>query len=174
MSAFRSDERGQVVVWSLVLAITFVLVLAVLCDVYHLQETRAWVYEVASDAALSGAAGARDFGEYMATGQIRLDPSEARNMAEAVIDQEMSQRGIVAYTRQVEVFLPGDTVPSPFPPVERAHLGYLGGVSQWAPTRPSVGVYLALPVPVFFAGLTSLSSSVTVHAFSAAEVVILP
>lgn len=168
------DERGQVVVWSLMLAIAFVLVLAVLCDIYGLQETRAWVYEVASDAALTGAGRGRDFDEYMATGQIRLDRSEARNMAEAIVDQEMSQRGITTYTRQVEVFVPGDAVPSPFPPVGRAQLRYLEGVSQWSPTRPSVGVYLALPVPVFFAGLTSLSGSVTVHAFSAAEVVMVP
>lgn len=174
MRILRADESGQVIAWSLMTAVVFVLVLAILCDIYALQETRAWLYGVAADAALCGVAKGRDYATYMATGQISLDRDEARGMAEVTIEREMNRRGITSYTRQVEAFLPGDPVPSPFPPVERAHLGYGGGVSNWSPTRPSVGVYLAVPVPVFFCGLVNLSSSVTVHAFSAAEVGSVP
>ena len=167
-----SDERGQAIAWALVMAVVFVLILAVLCDIYSLQETRAWLYEAAADAALGGVARARDYQAYITEGEISLDRDVAQETAEMILWSEMNARGIdmASCTYQVEVFLPGDTVPSPFPPVERAHLGYLGGVTQWAPTRPSVGVFLALPVPVFFVGLAGLSGSVTVHAFAAAEV----
>lgn len=160
------DEHGQ----AAALAALLVLLLAVLAggmvDLYRLQETRNWVYRAAEAAALAGVAVGRDFGEYVDSGQVRVDPTLALAAAEETLQMALAWRGATNAVYEIRVLEYGGATPG-FPPVARADLWQAG---DWTSDEPAVGVYLEVPVETMLLGLVAGDGSVRVHAFAAAGV----
>jgi hypothetical protein len=160
------DERGQTAVSGLLFTLILALIVAFLVDVYSLKETRSFAYDLASEAALIGAARGRDFSHFISTGEIRILEDVAREEALEVIVEGMGRRGITDYEVRIEVLPEGGTVFG-FPPVPRASQF---GSSDFSSEEPAVGVYLAIPVRVYFFGLVVGGESVTVHVFAASGI----
>lgn len=184
--ALRRRRSGQILALAVVIIILFILVAAVLIDVFQIEEARNWGYRVAQQAALAGTSGGRDWTYFQPTldptaetptprpdgcvepGRIRLIEATARSDALDALDREMAARGMVvgSYTAIIEV-LPdpdGGTVTG-FPP-EPVRLGASRGT--WITDNPAVGVYLTFPVYTFFMSFVG-RDSVNVSVFAAAE-----
>jgi hypothetical protein len=145
------------------------LVAAGLTDTYILLETRAWAQRIAEDAAVSGVSAARDWDNYIATGEMRLVETTAQTVALDALAEGLSQRNASPIVTDVRV-LPeaaGGSIPN-YPPLARADIF---GDGDWTANEPAVGVYLALPVEtVFFGAAFGGGQPVELHLFAAAGV----
>ena len=138
------ERRAQSAVFGFLLILVLVAVAAGLVDVYRLFAARNWAYQVAQEAAMTGASRARDWSSVATTGDIRLDPVAAQQDATELVTTEMTARGITDYALDVRV-LPDPTggAIADYPPVP-VRLG--AGRGSWVSSEPAVGVYLAVPV----------------------------
>ncbi|MBU0494234.1 MAG: hypothetical protein KKB13_20490 [Chloroflexi bacterium] len=162
------NEQGSAILGFLIMLALIVLV-AVLVDLYALLQAKSWAYQVCTAAALQGAAYGRDYGPLYASGHLALDPVAAEQSARAAAQAALDRRGFAGYTVEVRVLPdPGGGTIAGFPPVAPAAPG---GSTIWTTSEPAVGVYVALPVPVFFVSILNGSSELTVHAFAAAGLV---
>lgn len=139
------DTRAQSAVYGFLIFLVLLLAAAGLVDIYRLFAARSWAYQVAQEAALAGASRGRDFAFVsVSAGQIRLDPAVSREAALQVVQVEMAQRGIAAYSVDIRVLgEPGGGVEEGYPPAP-VRLGTALG--DWSAAEPSVGVYLEVPV----------------------------
>jgi hypothetical protein len=187
----RKRARGQVLVFSFIVIILFMLVAIVLIDVYHIQEARNWGYQVAQEAAMEGVGKNRDFSLYAPTaastptidilvtsdplateippacediGLVTIDATQAEADTRNAIAREMARRGIATYTADVRVISdPHGGSVAGFPPSGRLN----GLTGDWTTTSPAVGVYLSFDVSTFFMSFIG-RDSVTVNVFAAA------
>ena len=138
------DRHAQSAVWGLLTILVLIIIAAGLVDIYRLYSARNWAYNVAQEAAMTGASRGRDWSTVVSSGVISLNMDTAREEAEQTITTEMSNRGISGYTADVRVLPdPGGGQVVNFPPVP-VRLGVNRG--NWRSNQPSVGVYLSLPV----------------------------
>ena len=101
-------ERGQASVAAALAVLLLVLLAAGIVDLVRLWEYRAWGYRAAEAAALAGAAGGRDFGSYVATGELALDTAVAGTTAEQALLTILAERGQNAiYDIRVQASGPG-------------------------------------------------------------------
>lgn len=163
------DARGSATLAGVFVVLILVLLAAALVDVYRIQDTRAFAYSAANDAALRGASFGRAWDRFTATGEMGLDPLSAENAAQSALGELLAARGIVPYAYEIQVLPdPGGGSVANFPPVARAELT---GAPAWTEARPAVGVYLAIPVPTILFGFVNGNQPVTAHAFAAAGIV---
>ncbi len=190
VGAFRNRKatRGQILILAVIFIFMFLLVGVVLIDIYHVEEARAWGYRVAQQAALAGASQtSTGWIVYQPTVdpllptptarsdncldpvRVQLDPADAQDAAEDMLNQEMQYRGFAYpadYAYEIHILPDFDGgPPEPGWPPGSARLG--GG--DWSADNPAVGVYLSFDVYTFMSGFIG-RSSVTVHVFAAAEV----
>ena len=169
---FPFSISGQAWAGGLMLVVILVLIAAALVDVYRLHQIRNFAYGLAADAAMAGANLGRDFEKYYdlgTRGELRLEASDARDVAQSVIDEGMAERGITGYQVIIHVITnPGGGQIPGFPPVPRASLT---GENGWYTDGPAVGIYLEVPVEATLFGLVNGGQPVTVHAFHTAEIV---
>lgn len=166
----RRDERGNASVAGLLFTLILMVLAAAIVDVYRLQDTRTFAYSAANDAALRGASFGRDWGQFMATGDMYLDPYAATDAAQSALEQLMQTRGLTNFQYQIGVIPDpgGGTFNLPGPCVARASLW---NTTTWTETQPAVGVCVQVPVPTILFGLVNGNQPVTVNAFAAAGVV---
>jgi hypothetical protein len=177
-------SRGQVIVLATILVLLFVLIAAVLIDVYHLEEARNWGYNVAQNSAMAGVSLGRDWNSFEATldpmapvptpredkcvepGKISLSEGLAWSTANEMCNREMDARGITGYSCTIHVLpLPNGGAGEPGWPPD----GRLGGaMGDWHAHNPAVAVYVTFPVHTFFMSIVG-RSSVEIHVFAAAE-----
>jgi hypothetical protein len=138
-----TETKAQSAVWALLAVLVLFAVAAGLVDIYRLYAARNWAYNVAQEAALSGASRGRDWSQ-IANGHVGLIAASAQNTAEGVVHSEMTTRGIQGYSFDVRV------LPSPsggsilnYPP-RPVRLGANRG--SWSSNEPAVGVYISMPV----------------------------
>ena len=86
------SERGQASIAAALAVLLLVLLAAGVVDLVRLWEYRAWGYRVAEAAALAGAADGRDFGSYVATGELALDAAVAETAAEQTLLTILAER----------------------------------------------------------------------------------
>src|SRR5512146_3587519 len=98
-----AHPRAQSAVFGFLLILVLVAVAAGLVDIYRLFAARNWAYQVAQEAALTGASRGRDWSAVAASGVIRLDPEIAQEEALALVAIEMANRGITGYTLDMRV-----------------------------------------------------------------------
>jgi hypothetical protein len=187
-SAARKGRKydGQIIVLGTILVFLFVLIAAVLIDVYNLEAARNWGYTVAQDAAMAGASVGRDWNSFEATldplatpptprpdncvepGKIRLSAGSASSTATNIIEREMEARNIPASAYYYEIRAiedsDGGTVAN-WPPGGR--IG--GGPGDWTAHNPAVGVYISFSVHTFFMSIVG-RSTVQINVFAASEV----
>ena len=164
------DERGNASIAGLFFTLILMVLAAATVDVYRIQDTRTFAYSAANDAALRGASFGRDWNQFMATGQMVLDPYIATNEAQDTLENVMQARGITNFRYQIGV-IPnpgGGTFNLPAPCVSRASLW---DTTTWTETRPAVGVCVEVPVSTILFGLVNGNQPITVNAFAAAGVV---
>ncbi len=164
-----NSERGSASVAGLLFTLILMVLAAAIVDVYRLADTRTFAYSAANDAALRGASFGRDWDEFTATGEMRLDPYAATSAAQNAIEQVVSTRGITTYQYQIGV-MPnpgGGTFHLPAPCVNRASLW---NTTTWTETEPAVAVCIQIQVPTILFGLVSGNQPVTVNAFAAAGI----
>ncbi len=164
------DDRGSASVAGLFFTLILMVLAAAIVDVYRLQDTRTFAYSAANDAALRGASFGRDWGQFMATGEMSLDPYAATDAAQSALEQLMQTRGLTSFRYQIGV-IPnpgGGTFNLPAPCVARASLW---NTTTWTERQPAVGVCVQVPVPTILFGLVNGNQPVTVNAFAAAGVV---
>jgi hypothetical protein len=176
---------GQIIVLGTLLVFFFVLIAAVLIDVYHLEEARSWGYAVAQQSAITGASRGRDWEAYAATpditvplptpredhcvepGKISLNEGIALDAATKACQRELNVRGI-AGSCEVHVLKDsegGTAVPGW--PSGNVRLG--GGLGDWDSDTPAVAVYITFPVHTFFMSMVG-RSNVTMSVFGSAAV----
>jgi hypothetical protein len=178
-------NSGQIIVLGTLLVFFFVLIAAVLIDVYHLEEARNWGYEVAQQSAITGASLGRDWYAFAATpdstvplptpredhcvepGKISLNEGTALDAATDACQRELGIRGITG-TCVVHVLKDpeGGTAVPGWPP-GGVRLG--GGLGDWKSNTPAVAVYITFPVHTFFMSIVG-RSSVTITVFGSASV----
>jgi hypothetical protein len=170
---FQDHQCGQVAVAFVVLLILFFLLAAGLVDTYALLEARNWGYQAAEQAALAGVSQGRDWDGLTSppcTGgpaPIELVASTAQSAATTVLRQELSLRGIPAYTADIRV-LPGygGGMITGYPPIP-VRLGSSRG--SWSSPEPAVGVYLSFPVSTFMMSFVGRPTA-QINVFAAAGV----
>lgn len=163
-----AKERGQTTVAAMLAILFLVLVAAGMVDLARLWETRMWAYRAAEAAALAGAGRGRDYGAYVAGGDIVLDESSAMAEAESALLKILAVRGLestAGYTIQTHAGPGSGSYPGYPPP---AHAGMTPG--EWEPEGPAVGVYLVVPVQPVLYGWVNGNREIDVHVFAAAEV----
>jgi hypothetical protein len=158
-------QSGQAVVLVVVLLPVFVLLAALVLDLYSLTTTRAWAYRVAAEAALQGASAGRDWEAFYATGNLRLDENLASQVALDTLNGELAQRGLAASSIDIRVLPDGGNI-AHYPPQANADQWNAG---SWSSPRPAVGVYVSIPVTTILLRLTGSHASV-LHVFAAASV----
>jgi Flp pilus assembly protein TadG len=164
-SSFIRDERGNTALGFLIMLALIVLV-AALADLYALLQAKTGAYQIATDAALQGVAYARDYGMLYSSGNMSLDPVAAEQQARSAVATAMAARGITGYVVEVRVLPhPGGGTINDFPPVAQAAPDHS---TTWTTTEPSVGVYVQVPVPVFFARIINGRDELPIHAFASA------
>ena len=164
------DDRGSASVAGLLFTLILMVLAAAIVDVYRIQDIRTYAYSAANDAALRGASFGRDWDQFMATGDMSLDPYAATDAAQSALEQLMQTRGLTSFQYQIGV-IPnpgGGTFNLPAPCVARASLW---NTTTWTETQPAVGVCVQVPVPTILFGLVNGNQPVTVNAFAAAGVV---
>lgn len=164
------DVRGSASIAGLFFTLILMVLAAAIVDVYRLEDTRTFAYSAANDAALRGASFGRDWNQFMATGEMSLDPTVATNAAQGALEQAMQVRGITSYQYQIGV-IPnpgGGTFNLLAPCVARASLW---NTTTWTETQPAVGVCVEIQVPTILFGLVNDNQPITVNAFAAAGVV---
>src|SRR3972149_384801 len=87
-----NSELGGASVAGLLFTLLLMVLAAAIVDVYRLADTRTFAYSAANDAALRGASFGRDWDEFTATGDMRLDPYAATSAAQNAIEQVVSTR----------------------------------------------------------------------------------
>ncbi len=165
-----NSERGSASVAGLLFTFILMVLAAAIVDVYRLSDTRTFAYSAANDAALRGASFGRDWDEFTATGDMRLDPYAATSAAQDALETVVSRRGITTFQYQIGV-MPnpgGGTFHLPAPCVNRASLW---NTTTWTETEPAVAVCIQIQVPTILFGLVNDNQPVTVNAFAAAGVV---
>lgn len=162
-----ANRRGQGMLDGLLAMLVFVMLAAVLVDVWTLYQMREFGYRVARDAAFIGASRGRDWLSLTSEG-IRLNAATAQSEAEGLIATEMAAKGITGYTTDVRVLADynGGTIAG-YPPLTQATTF---GSANWTSPEPAVGVYLELPVTTAFLGILNGNAPVTLHVFAAAGV----
>ena len=162
-----ADRRGQGAVVGFLVMLIFILIAAVLLDVWTLYQTREFGYRVARHAALAGASEGRDWDSINADG-IALDAAVAMQEAGALITLEMNARNVTGYASDVRVISgqTGGTITG-YPPVTRATTFE---TADWSSPEPAVGVYLEIPVTPILLGILNGNAPVTLHIFAAAGV----
>jgi hypothetical protein len=163
-----AGDRGQTTVAAMLAVLFLVLVTAGMVDLARLWETRMWSYRAAEAAALAGAGRGRDYGAYVAGGDIVLDEPSAMAEAESALLKILAVRGLestAGYTIQAHAG-PGSGSYPGYPP--SAHAGMTPG--EWGPEGPAVGVYLVVPVQPVLYGWVNGNREIDVHVFAAAEV----
>ena len=158
-------ERGQASVAAALAVLLLALLAAGIVDLVRLWEYRAWGYRAAEAAALAGAAGGRDFGSYVATGELALDTAVAGTTAEQALLTILAERGQNAiYDIRVQASGPGTYLGYPSCP----HAGMTPG--DWTPDGPAVGVYLEFEVQPIMYGWVNGNAMIPIHVFAAAGV----
>lgn len=163
------SERGSASVAGLLFTLILMVLAAAIVDVYRLADTRTFAYSAANDAALRGASFGRDWDEFTATGDMRLDPYAATSAAQDALETVVTRRGITTYQYQIGV-IPnpgGGTVHLPAPCVDRASLW---NTTTWTEPEPAVGVCIQIQVSTILFGLVNGNQPVTVNAFAAAGI----
>ncbi len=163
------SERGSASIAGLLFTLILMVLAAAIVDVYRLEDTRTFAYSAANDAALRGASFGRDWEEFTATGEMRLDPYAATNAAQDALETVVSARGITAYQYQIGVMPDpgGGRSHLPAPCIARASFW---NTTTWTETEPAVGVCIQIQVPTILFGLVSGNQPVTVNAFAAAGI----
>ncbi len=164
------DERGSASIAGLFFTLILMVLAAAIVDVYRLQDTRTFAYSAANDAALRGASFGRDWNQFMATGQLVLEPQAATDAAQSAVESVMQARGITSFRYQIGVMPDpgGGTANLPAPCVSRASLW---NTTTWTETKPAVGVCVEVQVSTILFGLVNGNQPITVNAFAAAGVV---
>lgn len=160
-------ERGQAVTAMVLMVMVMVFIAGAAVDVYRLQEARSWAYRAAEAAALAGATLGRDLSSVPTHGAVRLEPGTAVSAAEQSLVEALQRRGVSGYAYDIRISEWGGETFGGYPPTARADMW---GSSDWSPSEPSVGVYLAMPVSTYIFGLVNGNAPVTVHVFVAASV----
>ncbi|OQA91356.1 MAG: hypothetical protein BWY25_03265 [Chloroflexi bacterium ADurb.Bin222] len=138
-------------------------------ELARLYSLRLWAYRAAEAAAVTGAALGRDYAAYIAGGEISLDEVAAFAAAEATLRQELDAKGVSALA-SYDIRVHADNKPGlypGFPPI--SHAGMLPG--DWAPSAPSVGVYLELRITPVMYGWINGNAPIPLRVFAAASVV---
>jgi len=162
-------ESGQTTAAAMLAVLVLVVLAAGGVELARLGALRLWAYRAAEASAVTGAALGRDYAAYVSKGDVRLDEAAAFAAAEATLRQELDAKGVGALTsydirvhpQNLAGLYPG------FPPV--AHAGMLPG--DWAPSAPSVGVYLELRIPPVMYGWINGNAAIPLRVFAAASVV---
>lgn len=161
----KRPERGQASVAAALAVFLLVLLAAGVVDLVRLWEYRAWGYRAAEAAALAGAAEGRDFGSYVATGEIALNAAVAGTIAEQTLLTVLAKRGQNAiYDIRVQASGPGTYLGYP----SCSHAGMTPG--DWTPDSPAVGVYLEFEVQPIMYGWVNGNTAIPIHVFAAAGV----
>ena len=159
------SERGQASVAAALAVLLLVLLAAGIVDLVRLWEYRAWGYRAAEAAALAGAADGRDFGSYVATGEISLNAAVAGTAAEQALLKILAERGQNAIY-DIRVQASGSGTYSGYPPC--SHAGMTPG--DWTPSGPAVGVYLEFEVQPVMYGWVNGNATIPIHVFATAGV----
>lgn len=133
--AGRRGEEGSIHPLMLAVVVCLALAAALIRDVGTLAVAKWQAMQDAEDTA-DAAAQAVDEPHYTATGQLRLDPHRALELAAASLDvgEKLTRAAVAGVTASVEISRPAPTSLISVPPVKQSATSTLDhGVSQAEP-----------------------------------------
>ncbi len=95
MTSRRDRDRGSITLWCLGLCILILSIGAVTIDVWRTFSARRALASTADAAAQAGANGI-DVAHFRATGEVRLDPARAEQLADITIAHQQDTPGITS------------------------------------------------------------------------------